>query len=278
MKAALSSVLKHHKKVLYPIILISGNSTHMPHWLRSLNNSRNALVLMHQLSFSTRIKKFNEGLSQDPKFLRIDIPVVINDVRQHISPQISAQYDFALYTDTDVIFTEHFRLESLGKPAVIMIGPEMAAKSKANSGILYMNLRAMGEHYTPLLDFADSKKWEFDAVDQGLILSYFNSHGSELLPDDYNWKPYWGVSKTASIIHFHGAKPGVGAECFAVNSENYRMCNIPAYEAVSTYIYNMYNISFQTQSASYAHYLALYYHYQSIFEVKVNQFKFRHEG
>ena len=29
----------------------------------------------------------------------------------------------------------------------------------------------------------------------------------ELLPIEYNWKPYWGINDKAKLIHFHGMKP-----------------------------------------------------------------------
>ena len=30
----------------------------------------------------------------------------------------------------------------------------------------------------------------------------------EVLPLEYNWKPYWGTNDNAIIVHFHGLKPG----------------------------------------------------------------------
>lgn len=29
----------------------------------------------------------------------------------------------------------------------------------------------------------------------------------EILPIEYNWKPYWGINGNAKLIHFHGMKP-----------------------------------------------------------------------
>jgi hypothetical protein len=30
-----------------------------------------------------------------------------------------------------------------------------------------------------------------------------------------NWKPYWGASDAAQIVHFHGPKPGAVKKVFA---------------------------------------------------------------
>ncbi|OYV89132.1 MAG: hypothetical protein B7Z57_13670 [Acidiphilium sp. 37-60-79] len=39
------------------------------------------------------------------------------------------------------------------------------------------------------------------------ILREFVGTDYLLLPDTYNWKPYWGINQDASIIHWHGPKP-----------------------------------------------------------------------
>eukprot|EP00981_Chlorochromonas_danica_P009160 scaffold2514_cov158-Ochromonas_danica.AAC.3 len=87
----------------------------------------------------------------------------------------------------------------------------------ANSGVLYMNIKAMRKHMADFIKHGKTANYEFGAYDQGYILSYFRHklHVAELLPATFNWKPYWGNSNKTAILHFHGPKPGLLAECFA---------------------------------------------------------------
>ena len=42
--------------------------------------------------------------------------------------------------------------------------------------------------------------------DQG-YLNELCFNDMEILPIEYNWKPYWGINGNAKLIHFHGMKP-----------------------------------------------------------------------
>lgn len=237
----------------------------IPLWLLRLNETSYAGIIQHELSFSNT--KYPE-LFKHPAYLRIDIPLVVAKLKNNPKYE-GVCFQYALYTDTDVIFTEHFQISALSLPKTLTFGPEVVKNSRSNSGVLLMNITSLEWHLPHLLAFADSKNWSFNAVDQGLIIEYFvdKLDIAELLPDDYNWKPYWGVNKYAAIIHFHGAKPGSCAECFATQSDfDFGFgCGCPVYEAVLRTSYTLYNISFHEQSAAYAHYVGIYFQHQSKF-------------
>jgi hypothetical protein len=61
--------------------------------------------------------------------------------------------------------------------------------------------------------FARRKEWKFPTVDQSLLREYIG-HRFSALPDEYNWKLYWGKPVPLAwgppavlrILHFHGPK------------------------------------------------------------------------
>lgn len=61
----------------------------------------------------------------------------------------------------------------------------------ANCGVMYYNVRAFERTQAALLDYADSKHWEFDD-DQDLFRHFFQPWMVTALPDAFNYKPYWG--------------------------------------------------------------------------------------
>ena len=42
--------------------------------------------------------------------------------------------------------------------------------------------------------------------------SHYAINMFDLLPDELNWKPYWGLNSNAEIVHFHGPKPSLVLE------------------------------------------------------------------
>jgi hypothetical protein len=257
-----------HIHSIFPVVIVSGNISLAPDWLVFLNSSCVGII-HHDLSFANRTNH------SDPNhlayFLRIDIPLIVDELRTFPKYQsLGIQFDYVLYTDTDVLFTNEFNLSVLPLPKVLTLGPEHLKGTISNTGVLYMNITAMQAHLPKLLDYADSKNWNFTAYDQGLLIEYFcdKLHLAELLPDSFNWKPYWGVNPNASIIHFHGAKPGLCAECFASGSypDFGSGCACPAYQAVSGATFTNYGLSFAIQSSSYAYYLGLYHGHKYLFQ------------
>lgn len=193
---------------------------------------------------------------------RFDVPYIIqNLLNKQLNPD-EFDLDYALYTDTDVLFFKDFNECSLPKPKVLYMGPETVQGLQANSGVLYMNVSAMAEHWPTVLNYAISKNFTFDAYDQGLFQQYFRDQNiSQLLPDIFNWKGYWGQNENAVIVHFHGPKPGKCLEClleFRVHSTKYCDESRCPYQYVS-----LYNRKVQDNGEFYERMLHAFRHYAS---------------
>eukprot|EP00981_Chlorochromonas_danica_P009077 scaffold2474_cov234-Ochromonas_danica.AAC.4 len=276
-KAALNSVLLQHSDQLFPVLMLGGshqNAT-LPDWLTNLAKSDKILILHHKLTFVDQevIQKY--PVLNHPAFLRLDIPTIVPELAQTLprSLRSTINFDYALYTDCDVLFYPSFNLSELPKPKVISLGGEMTKEEIANSGVLYINISAMNEHRTGFIEHGKRANFTFGAYDQGYIITYFRRklNVAELLPATYNWKPYWGNSNKTAILHFHGPKPGRSANCFSNMDSN--GCDSPIvskcvgthiYVDICKYITNLYHVSPDDMSLSYASALRLYHHMVSL--------------
>ena len=70
---------------------------------------------------------------------------------------------------------------------------------------MFMNVTGFKEELPKMLEFAKEKNWIFEAYDQGLLQIFFKNR-TDGIPIEFNWKPYWGLNKNASIVHFHASK------------------------------------------------------------------------
>ena len=235
--AALQSAISNAPSLI-PIVLHAEEFRNLPDKLSGLSTNGVHFV-QHNLSFQHRIVKFGEKDNPwlYPHFLfnlgayyRLDIPYVIDSVIASLSLSNNSRVDtdFVLYTDTDIMFLKDFDECSLPKPSVLMLGGEDIKGKMANTGVLYMNVSAMKQHFTSYLTFADDKKWNFFVADQTLIIDYFvRQQLSQLLPDEFNWKGYWGGYHKINqivIVHFHAAKPRRCLDCFLQFRHHLRYC------------------------------------------------------
>jgi hypothetical protein len=120
LQAVLHSSIHIHS--IFPVVIVSGNISLAPNWLMFLNSSC-AGIIHHDLSFANRTNH------SDPNhlayFLRIDIPLIVDELRTFPEYQsLGIQFDYVLYTDTDVLFTNEFNLSVLPLPKVLTLGPE----------------------------------------------------------------------------------------------------------------------------------------------------------
>lgn len=208
---------KFNAPSLVPHLIFSGAANDLTAWYEEQGGK----VLFHDLSFfdilPTEMKSQSKGSASGP-YLRLDIPDL---VKHRLLPlQAGIEANFALYTDTDVLFMRDFDSCSLERPGVISIGGEFQKGSKANTGVMYMNLEIMAKRMADLVLYAQKHTFDFPAHDQGLILSFFQQDELTQLPDDFNWKGYWGPMPTGKpyITHFHGLKPNRGLECLLENN------------------------------------------------------------
>ncbi len=152
-----------------------------------------------------RVSLYEKMQEQGPKFpmaisagsyLRIDIPL------------LEPEEDFVLYTDCDVIFRK--------QPAVMRLRPQFFAcvpqtqrgsYEDMNSGVMLINVKAMRRELPGFSRYIVENLSRLGNHDQTALIEYFSGR-YDLLPDELNWKSYWGVNDAAEIVHFHGPKPG----------------------------------------------------------------------
>ncbi|WP_275788126.1 hypothetical protein [Pararhizobium gei] len=155
-------------------------------------------VIRHRSTFEDDLR-FAYGKEYDTfsgHWLRIDLPV------------LEEEDEYILYTDNDVIFLAP--PEDI-KPNLIAAAPEFDQKKLTyfSSGVLVMNVNGMREVRAPFLEQIKSRlrgDFRYPAHDQQSFNKFF--YGSyDHLPLTMNWKPFWGISDDARIVHFHGPKP-----------------------------------------------------------------------
>jgi len=160
-------------------------------------------VIFHRLSFTKEIVNYkpeDKGWQAVARgaFLRFDIPIVCDD-----------DSEFVLYTDADVIFLKDPDFSGYNPDFIAATCESIrGSKSDFNSGVMLFNLRNFKSIYGDLIEFTlnNLEIASKFALDQG-ILRFYLKNNYVLLPEIYNWKPYWGLNQEASIIHWHGPKP-----------------------------------------------------------------------
>ena len=158
-------------------------------------------VIFHRLSFQNEIDQAigrNRGWKHTAKgaFLRLDIP--------ELFPGLNGQ---VLYTDVDVVF--------LGDPSLYTFPVSLFAFSsefdfedfaRINSGVMILDLVRAREVFPEFRSWTKRNLSWIPDYDQGAIREYFNGHWDRL-DQRMNWKPYWPISLTPIVTHFHGPKP-----------------------------------------------------------------------
>jgi lipopolysaccharide biosynthesis glycosyltransferase len=147
--------------------------------------------------------KYDDSMMQST-FLRTDIPRYINCKKNK----------YVLYTDVDVIFKSNPQLENI-KPFYFTAAPETPqthSKIYINAGVMVLNVETMSNTYHDFFRYMHSQNWNFKTVDQDALRFFYRGLWEDL-PLTYNWKPYWGINESASIIHYHGIQPDRMVKC-----------------------------------------------------------------
>ena len=184
------------------------NTNLRPHCLYSGGNENDILfleslgvnVIRHTPVLEAELKEGYGDLYKtfDGHWLRCDLPLIEDD-------------EEVLYTDTDIIFLKSPDLSILPNPKYFAAAPEFTQSDRSyfNSGVMLMNLknlRSIMDLFHNSIRRRLSNSFSRSGHDQKSLNDFFfKSH--EWLPNEFNWKPYWGVNDKASIIHFHGPKP-----------------------------------------------------------------------
>ena len=94
-----------------------------------------------------------------------------------------------------------------------------------------MNVRGLRDDLEEFIAFVRANLSDLDAYDQGAYRMFYKGRVDPLDPI-YNWKPYWGRSLDARIVHFHGVKPrhveglGYGETLPAVLQDLYELSSV----------------------------------------------------
>ncbi|GJD66297.1 glycosyltransferase [Methylobacterium frigidaeris] len=125
-------------------------------------------------------------------------------------PMLDLSDEIVLYTDIDVMFRRNPEPFSQ-RPEFLACAPEHHQDdwSYFNSGVMLMNLTGLRATREALVRHVEDQIVNMAPHDdQGALNSVY--HGRyDRLDLRYNWKPYWGFKDEATILHFHGPKPGV---------------------------------------------------------------------
>lgn len=155
-------------------------------------------VIRHQAELFNIVRR-HFGPAADPftgHWLRCDIPV------------LEEEDDIVLYTDIDVMFRKPIDF-SYQRPPFLACAPEHRQDdfSYFNSGVMIMNIPALRASRQELISVLRDRLGNMEPHDdQGAFNVTFRNSWTRL-PNQYNWKPYWGFNDDAAIVHFHGPKP-----------------------------------------------------------------------
>jgi len=115
--------------------------------------------------------------------------------------------NYVLYTDTDVMFRSLDGIERF-RPWIVAMAPEMDRRDRRhpNTGVMIINVPRFRRWVDRIYDLARSDPSKMLAHDQTAIIQVLGWQWQRL-PAEFNWKPYWGYSDQAKIVHWHGPKP-----------------------------------------------------------------------
>lgn len=130
-------------------------------------------------------------------WLRFDIPLI-------------EEAEYVLYTDIDVVFMEGFEAPTV-QPTYLAAAPEHDREnfSYFNSGVMILNIPSMrniASEFSEAVIQRLNNNFQYPPHDQKSFNDFFKNKWDKL-PNEYNWKPYWGKADDIQILHFHGPKP-----------------------------------------------------------------------
>lgn len=139
-------------------------------------------------------------------FSRVELPDLVTQLGN--PPRI-------LYTDCDVMFLDDVVPELEAHPCEqFAVAPESVQDDyvNMNTGVMLMNTTRLREGLPAFRDYilTNFETLERESWDEAAYRWYYRDASGPLwdrLPVELNWKPYWGRSEAAKIIHFHGPKP-----------------------------------------------------------------------
>jgi hypothetical protein len=212
-KVAVLSAAKHTS--LEPIFLYDGAPCPLTNWM----SAHDVIVVRRRSFLYDLIAEEAERRDNDlflrvggGAFLRLEVPGALEE--------IGYKDDFVLYTDLDVMFVDDVAPLDEIKPKYFASAPENARhdRNHVNTGVMLMNINGLRADQVRFHNFVERNISTLinESFDQGAYNRFyrrgriarriFGNKWTRLDPV-YNWKPYWGYSPSAKIVHFHGPKP-----------------------------------------------------------------------
>jgi len=198
--ANLVQVAVHSAKTntsLEPVCLYDGTDNPLTAWLEDAD--------VPVIRCRTFLQEWVADLPPIPRgaYLRLEIPAVC--------VQHDWQDQWVLYTDCDVVFPrDPVPLLADLQPQFFAAAPESdrADYTHFNSGVMLINVAGLRAEESALKSTIKSHLQEAITApyDQAALQRHFRERVDKL-PLEANWKPYWGASDQACIVHFHGPKP-----------------------------------------------------------------------
>lgn len=186
---------------LQPVCIYFGSDVPLLEWLVSQDVKviRHKSSLLDVIQATPSTERWDQATATGA-YLRIDIPLLEHDD------------EYVLYTDCDVVFTADIH-DFGSSPKYFSAAPEYGIEDWrfVNTGAMVINVPNMRDVHQDFSNFAGKHLTQFayqrmGTYDQGALNAYFAGKWDRL-PVALNWKPYWGVSPQARIVHFHGPKP-----------------------------------------------------------------------
>jgi lipopolysaccharide biosynthesis glycosyltransferase len=154
-------------------------------------------IIKWKFTYSDLAIKAKGDVQSNAAYLRIDIPTICKNM--------NFDDDIVLYCDYDVIFMSE--IEKI-YPKYIACSSEFNRNdfSTFNTGVMFMNIDNLKLIHNEFMEFVKNNLHTFQVFDQSAYNIYFKNN-IDILPIEYNWKPYWEWSDDIKILHFHGLKP-----------------------------------------------------------------------
>jgi lipopolysaccharide biosynthesis glycosyltransferase len=146
------------------------------------------------------------GAALSGAFSRVELPQIVGK---------DSGSERVLYTDCDVMFVGEV-VPELQENACryFAVAPESVKDDyvNMNTGVMLMNTERLRESLPAFRDYISQNlaALEAESWDEAAYRWFYRDANGPLwdrLQPELNWKPYWGESADAKIIHFHGPKP-----------------------------------------------------------------------
>jgi hypothetical protein len=242
-KASVLSALEHAPS-LVPVIVYACKTEELPPFLFKYANTSLIHLLPHKLSFLDHLVRLGKEDIQGI-FYRLDLPAIYPKLSHILAVHPTANANYILYTDTDVLFFRDVSYCHLPKPKLIGMTIDRrfsiyrASYYKSNpilnSGVIVANIRGLTDAYPSFLEYVLFINFTAGNFDQGIINDYYCKNellGCSVLPYEYNWRGWWGGSYrslfggdvTPIIAHFHCGKPSGCIECLLTYRHDKSVC------------------------------------------------------